>query len=204
MRADSIVFAVAGMCFGILLGWVLGTQQSAGSAAAPAQAAAPADAPPGTPQSQQPPPLDEGRVQSLTTILQGDPKNAKAAVELANVYFDAERWNEAIDWYQKAVALDPKNVDANTDLGVSYYYTNRPDQALERFDASLAIDPKHTKTMLNKGIVLAFGKQDLDGASAEWKRVVELAPDSPEGQAARRALEGVAAAHAAQAKPATP
>ena len=27
---------------------------------------------------------------------------------------------------------------------------------------------------------------------------VELAPDSPEGQAARRALEGVAAAHAAQ------
>ena len=62
--------------------------------------------------------------------------------------------------------------------------------------AALAINPTHTKTMLNKGIVLAFGKEDLKGAAEEWKKVVELAPDTPEGQAARRALEGVAAAHA--------
>jgi len=44
--------------------------------------------------------------------------------------------------------------------------------------------------------VLAFGKQDLKAAATEWQRVVELAPDSPEGQAARRALEGIASAHA--------
>ena len=31
---------------------------------------------------------------------------------------------------------------------------------------SLSIDPAHTKTMLNMGIVKAFGKQDLAGASA--------------------------------------
>ncbi len=29
MRSDSIVFAIAGMCFGIILGWVIGTQQAA-------------------------------------------------------------------------------------------------------------------------------------------------------------------------------
>jgi tetratricopeptide (TPR) repeat protein len=197
MKAESIVFAIAGMCFGILLGWVAGTQQAAIPGAAPAAQTAQAAEPPPA-QQRQAPTLDTGKVQALTTILTSDPKNAKAAVELANVYFDAERWDEAIQWYEKALALDPKNVDANTDLGVSYYYTNRADQALQRFDASLAIDPKHTKTMLNKGIVLAFGKQDLDAASVEWKKVVELAPDSPEGQAARRALEGVAAAHAGQ------
>jgi len=47
---------------------------------------------------------------------------------------------------------------------------------------------------LNQGIVLAFGKQDLPGAQAAWTQVVALAPDSPEGQAARRALEGITAA----------
>ena len=48
--------------------------------------------------------------------------------------------------------------------------------------------------------MLAFGKQDLAGAQAAWKQVVELAPDSPEAQAAQRALEGVAAAgHGADA-----
>jgi tetratricopeptide (TPR) repeat protein len=135
-------------------------------------------------------------VQALTTIIKSDPKNADAAVQLANTYFDAEHWEDAIQWYRRAVELDPKNADASTDLGVSLYYTNKADEALTQFEHSLKIDPKHTKTLLNKGIVLAFGKQDLKAASEEWKKVVTLAPDSPEGQAARRALEGVASAHA--------
>ena len=79
---------------------------------------------------------------------------------------------------------------------MSLYYTNKADEALEQFERSLKISPNHTKTLLNKGIVLAFGKQDLRGAAEEWKKVVTLSPDSPEGQAARRALEGIAAAHA--------
>ena len=60
------------------------------------------------------------------------------------------------------------------------------------------MSPNHTKTLLNKGIVLAFGKEISQAAAEEWKKVVALSPDSPEGQAARRALEGVAAAHAGQ------
>jgi hypothetical protein len=68
------------------------------------------------------------------------------------------------------------------------------DRALEQFDVSLALDPGHTKTMLNQGIVLAFGRQDLVGAQAAWEQVVALAPNSPEGQAASRALEGITAA----------
>jgi Tfp pilus assembly protein PilF len=192
MKTESIVFAVAGMCFGVILGWVIGTQQAGSRApAAPAPAQPQAEA-------QQAPALDEGRVQALQTIIDSDPKNASAHVQLANVYFDAERWPDAIQWYERALKLDPNNVDVSTDLGVSYYYTNRPDEALVQFDRSLKIDPTHTKTMLNKGIVLAFGKQDLRAAADEWKKVVELAPDSAEGQAARRALEGVASAHAGE------
>ena len=189
MKSESIVFAIAGMCFGVILGWVMASQQPPeGTAAAPPQAAAQ----PG----EQRPQLDEGRVQALMTIVKSDPKNASAHAQLGNAYFDAERWQDAIQWYEQSLQLDPNNADVSTDLGVSYYYTNRPDEALARFDKSLAINPKHTKTMLNKGIVLAFGKEDLKGAAEEWKKVVELAPDTPEGQAARRALEGVAAAHA--------
>ena len=48
---------------------------------------------------------------------------------------------------------------------------------------------------MNRGIVKAFGKQDLAGAAEAWERVVALAPNSPEGQAAQRALEGLRNAH---------
>lgn len=196
MKLDSIVFTLAGICFGIILGWVMATQQLGRSATALRSTNAAAQSQSNN--QRQEPALDEGRVQALSTILKSDPKNANAALQLANLYFDAERWDNAIEWYQRVLELDPRNADASTDLGVSYYYTNRPDQALARFEESLKIDPKHTKTLLNKGIVLAFGKQDLEGAAVEWQKVVELAPGSPEGEAAKRALEGVAAAHAKQ------
>lgn len=193
MRPDSIVFAVAGMCFGLILGWVIGVQQAGQRPAAPpATTAAPAGE--GTGNARQAPPLDEARVQSLMTVIKNDPKNAGAALQLANTYFDAERYTDAIKWYEESLRLDPSNPDASTDLGVSYYYTGQADRALQQFERSLKLDPRHTKTLLNQGIVLAFGKQDLAGAQAAWTRVVALAPDSPEGQAARRALEGITAA----------
>lgn len=190
MKAESIVFAVAGMCFGVILGWVIGIQQAGTRPVDTPAAAAPAGAQGGTQQ----PPLDEARVQALTTVFNNDPTNAGAAVQLGNVYFDAERYQDAIKWYEEGVRLDPKNPDASTDLGISYYYTGQVDRALKQFEHSLSVDPRHTKTMLNQGIVLAFGKQDLAGAEAAWKQVVALAPASPEGQAAQRALEGIAAA----------
>jgi tetratricopeptide (TPR) repeat protein len=83
---------------------------------------------------------------------------------------------------------------------VSYYYANQSDKALAQFEQSLKLDPRHAKTLLNVGIVKAFGKQDLDGAGDAWKQVIAIAPDSPEGQAARRALDSLTSAHAGVAK----
>ena len=203
MKAESIVYAIAGMCFGIILGWIIATQQQPARAAAPVtQVASDAQQPSqsASASGQQAKVLDEARVQQLTTILNSDPKNAGAAVQLGNTYFDAERYPEAINWYEKALAIDPKNADASTDLGVSYYYTKRTDEALKQFENSLRIDPKHAKTLLNKGIVLAFGKQDLNGAAESWRKVVELAPNSPEAQAAQRGLEGIAASQSGAAR----
>jgi tetratricopeptide (TPR) repeat protein len=203
MRAESIVFAIAGMCFGVILGWVIGTQQAVPRTVAPAaaEAAAPA-AQAGGNGAKPAPTLDEARVQALTTIINSDPKNAGAHIQLGNAYFDAERYADAIKYYEQALKLDPKNVDASTDLGVSYYYTNRADEALKQFDYSLSLDPKHTKTLLNQGIVLAFGKQDLNGAADAWKKVVAIAPQSQEGQAAQRGLDGIAASRSGGTPPA--
>jgi tetratricopeptide (TPR) repeat protein len=195
MKAESVLFAIGGMFFGLIVGWIIGTQQQTGRPPARADAAQQAPATSGAQAQQQPAVLDEGRVQALRTIVDNDPKNAEARVQLANTYFDGERYQDAIKWYEEALRLDPKNVNASTDLGVSYYYSNQPDRALQQFEHSLSIDPKHTKTLLNQGIVRAFGKQDLDGATASWQRVVEIAPDSQEGQAAKRALDSMKSAH---------
>jgi len=191
MRADAIVFGVAGSLFGLIIGWVLGTQNATGAArvAAPVAQAAPATA--GAPGAQAPPPVDQTRVQALQTVAEKDPKNVESRVQLGNLFFDSEQYPQAITWYEQAYALNPADANVSTDLGVAYYYTNQPDRALAQFDKSLVSDPKHIKTLLNVGIVRAFGKNDLAGAAKAWEEVVAISPDSPEGQAAKKGLEGV-------------
>lgn len=202
MKPESIVFAIAGTLFGIIVGWILGSQQATGPIRATAtpppqqqQAAAPAET------TQRAQPLDQGRVQAMRNVAEQNPKDAEPRVQLGNMYFDAEQYGEAITWYEAALHIDPANPDVSTDLGVAYYYTNQPDKAVTQFERSLSINPQHTKTLLNLGIVKAFGKQDLAGAAAAWEQVVTLAPDSPEGQAAKKALEGLRSAHSGAGAP---
>jgi tetratricopeptide (TPR) repeat protein len=195
MRKESVVFGVAGIFFGVLVGWIIGSQQDRPAAPAPAAAAAPATAP----GSQAPPAFDESRASALRVTAERNPSDVETRVQLGNLYFDAERYADAMQWYQAALKVDPKNVNASTDLGIAYYYSNQPDQALAQFERSLAIDPKHSKTLLNVGIVRAFGKSDLDGAEKAWQRVLEVAPDSPEAALAKKGLDGLRAGHAGQA-----
>lgn len=195
MRRDSLILAVSGILFGLILGWVIGSQQAVPRALAPAQAAAPAQPATQGGSARAAAVLDEGRVRTLTSAAQQRPQDAVVRVELANAYFDAERFADAIKWYEEALKIDPKNVNASTDLGVSYYYTNQPDRAIEQFEKSLTVDGQHAKTLLNMGIVRAFGKQDLAGAAAAWEQVIAVAPDSDEGRAARQALDAMRSAH---------
>jgi tetratricopeptide (TPR) repeat protein len=195
MKSESLVYAAAGTLVGFLGGWIIGSQHTiSGAPSAAITAPAPTAAAPagGAPTA---PPLDNAKVEAAATRASSEPSNPAPRIELGNLYFDAEQYQEAARWYEAALAIDPSNADVSTDLGVSFYYLNQPDRALAQFDKSLKINPKHSKTLLNLGIVRAFGKQDLQGAAKAWQEVIAVAPSSPEGQAARRALEAMRGAH---------
>lgn len=203
MRPDAIATGIAGVVFGLIAGWIIGSQQTL-FGPAPVAVSAPAAAAPATAGGAAAPPaalLDENRVKALTSLAEQQPNNAQPRVDLGNLYFDSERYTDAIKWYGDALKLNPNDVNVSTDLGVSYFYTNQPDLALSQFDQSLKLDPKHTKTLLNVGIVRAYGKQDLQGAEQAWQRVIELDPTGPEGQAAKRALDTLKSAHPGGAIP---
>jgi tetratricopeptide (TPR) repeat protein len=196
MNRESVVFAMSGMMFGLLVGWILGTQQAPGPVASAAPAAQPSAQTSGAPA---PPPLDVQRAAALEKQANSEPGNAAVRVELGNLYFDAERFDMAISWYEAALKIEPKNVNASTDLAVSYYSANQIDRALAQFEVSLAIDPSHTKTLLNQGIVRAIGKEDLKGALQSWDRLIAIAPASAEADRAKEIMKALSAGH-----PATP
>ncbi|MDR1990547.1 MAG: tetratricopeptide repeat protein [Acidobacteriaceae bacterium] len=197
MKADAIAIGIAGVAFGLIAGYVIGNQQAGVRPAAPVVAASE----PASSSSSAPPPavLDEAKVKAATAQAEQEPSNPAPRVLLGNMYFDSENYDAAIRWYGEALKLSPRDVNVSTDLGVSYYYSNQPDKALAQFDESLKIDPNHAKTLLNMGVVRAFGKQDLAGAEQAWQQVLKVAPDSPEGQAAKRAIDSLKSAHSPSA-----
>jgi tetratricopeptide (TPR) repeat protein len=198
MKRESLAFALAGTLFGVIVGWIIGAQQASPLPGAPPSAAAAAPAASASPAGAAPaaaPPFDAARATELERQANAQPSNSAIRMELGNLYFDGERFDQAIPWYESALKLDPKNVNLSTDLAVSYYYSNQIDRALAQLDQSLKLDPKHLKSLLNQGIVRAFGKQDLTGAAESWDRVVAIAPDSEEGRRAKQGLDGLRSAH---------
>src|SRR5262249_47614594 len=171
MKSESIVYGIAGVIFGLIAGWIIGAQQATTVPRAPAPQS-PAAAPASSASTTRAAVVDQAQVNALKSVADRETSNPKPRTELGNLYFDAERYDEAIKWYADAMTLAPNDPNVSTDLGVSYYYTNQPDKALEQFAHSLTIDPKHTKTLLNVGIVKAFGKQDLEGAAQAWQQVI--------------------------------
>jgi tetratricopeptide (TPR) repeat protein len=169
----TAVTGIAGVLFGVILGFMLGVSQREAGPLPVTATAPPASADKAAVVTDQ-------DLQGYRNVLAGDPKNVRANTELANRLYDAGRYAEAIPYYQQALAGEPRNVGVSTDLATALYYAGRADDALKQFERSLAIDPKHAQTLFNLGIVRRDGKNDPRGAIDAWERLLTSVPDYPD------------------------
>jgi cytochrome c-type biogenesis protein CcmH/NrfG len=140
------------------------------------------------------------RVQHLLEHAREDPQDRDARVQLADIFYDMQRFDAAIPWYEEALALDPKDVHVSTDLGTAYLYTGELEKALERYRESLELEPNHPQTLQNLGIA-HFSTGDYQRAINIWEELLSANPDYPHAaditrqiETARSHLTGAAAA----------
>jgi len=74
------------------------------------------------------------KIKTLKEIVQKDPKNLPAWVELGNLYFDSDQPKEAIEAYSKYLTAKPDNPDVRTDMGIMYRRLGEFDRALKNFE----------------------------------------------------------------------
>jgi len=165
-----VLHAVAAGLVGLLGGYILAVQGGRPPAPVEATVAAPAATPL----------LDASELRAYRDILARDPKNLAAAVKAGNLLYDAQRYAEAIPFYQQAFALNPRDINVSTDLGTALWYAGQPDEALAQYDKSLGIDASHAQTLFNIGIVRADGKRNYAGAIAVWETLLKLNLGYPE------------------------
>ncbi len=199
MNRHLLLGAVGGLLLGLLVGYQWGRAghllqepepitaaatapvvPAAGSApAAPPAPAAPADAAP----------LDAAaRIDVARRLVEQDPKNVRAWIDLGNLYFDTKQPQKSVDAYAKALELAPANPDVLTDQGVMYRALGDYDRAVANFQKATEVDPRHLQSLYNLGVVYAFDLKETPKAEAVWNKLIQLAPQSDNANQARQAL----------------
>ncbi|MCP3940188.1 MAG: tetratricopeptide repeat protein [Desulfobacteraceae bacterium] len=124
------------------------------------------------------------RILKLEQFLKENPDNVKSWTQLGNLFFDNHRFGDAIEAYQKSLALNPGDPGVLTDMGVMYRRNKNPKKAIESFERAIAVRPDFETARFNKGIVLMHDMDDLTGGIRAWESLVELNPmaKAPNGQ----------------------
>ncbi len=115
-------------------------------------------------------------VAALKEAIEKDPKNLQALVRLANMYHDAGKFDQAIEYYQKALGVEPKDPNVHTDMGICLRELGRADEAIAQFRTSLQYQPEHWQSWLNLAVVTLFDTNDLKTATEALARVEQLNP----------------------------
>ena len=198
MRREPMVFAVAGMIFGFVLGYMaagLGhptTSESrprlpaeAAARSTPAAGAAPADA-------------DE--VRALESVAARDKQNVQARVELGHLLMEHAQYEAAARWYREALGLKPADNDVRVDLGASLLNLGRAPDALAEFDQALKNDPGHKQALYNKGLALMRTGRGPE-AAVVWDGLLKRYPGDPQLQGLKDEVQRLRAGHGSSAGP---
>jgi cytochrome c-type biogenesis protein CcmH/NrfG len=133
--------------------------------------------------------MAQTQAQPLINQLSSRPNDPVLLAQIGNVYYDAQQYKDAINYYQEAVKLDPKNPNVGTDLGTAYYYSGDNDRALQQLNTVLKSNPTHPQALFNLGIVKWQGKMDIQGAAQAWQKLLDTNPSYPD----RAKVEGLLA-----------
>ncbi len=120
-------------------------------------------------------------IANLEAEVTANPDNFESWVQLGNLYFDTNHPEKAVPAYEKALELHSGNANIYTDLGVMYRRTNQPQKAIEAFDNAIKMDSSHIPSRFNKGIVLFYDLDDMDGAIASWESILAIDPEAQTG-----------------------
>ena len=179
---QAYVLAVICLLVGIAGGWFIRGSQSPAAAATETASASRPVCPNQTRGAQTPTPaqmqkMADTQAGPLIEKLKADPNNAGLLENVGNVYYDAQLFPAAIDYYQRALKVEPANAGVRTDMATAYWYTGDADTAIAEFQKSLSYEPNKANTLFNLGVVEWQGKMDIDKAVATWQKLLDTNPN---------------------------
>ncbi len=96
---------------------------------------------------------------------------------LGNVYRAANRLEDAVSCYQKALQLNPQSADSHLNLGIALTEQGEITGAIQAFESALSANPYHPRAHITLGDLLQ-SQGELDRAIASYQKAIALQPES--------------------------
>lgn len=180
--SQAYVFAIICLVIGVAAGYfVRGSGSTATPAVATTQASGSAMGS-GQITPEQLKHMADTQVAPILQQIKNSPNDPTLLAQAGNVYYDAQLYQEAIEYYKKALALDPKSASIRTDMATAIWYLGDADTAITELNMALLAEPNKAQTLFNLGMIKWRGKMDVKGAVADWEKLLKTSPDYPERQ----------------------
>jgi type IV pilus assembly protein PilF len=114
---------------------------------------------------------------------------------LGNIYMTQGQYPDALKQYQEALRLDPSCNEStcalsHNGMGQTYFQMGRVKEAIDSYQEAVKSFPNYVDAHYN--LAFAFLKQGAKGqAAGEFRKVIELLPNSDKAREARKFLEAL-------------
>jgi len=178
---QALILVTLCLAAGITGGWLVrGLQKTPQSSLAQrpslSSVAVPASSSP-SPTSQSLREIADTQAASLLAKLSADPSNPDTLASIANLYYDAQQYPVAVDYYSRSLQSRPSDASVRTDMATAYWYMGNAEEAIAQFNQALVFAPTNPNTLFNLGLVKWQGKHDGPAAIALWKKLLESNPN---------------------------
>lgn len=183
MTKENILFAIIGILAGFMGGFFFANSVNQGALSPAMSAGATAGQTAGLPSGHPAVPGAPGggaipEVQAAIDNAKQNPTDFDAQMKAAELYYQIQRFDGAIEFLKKANELQPDNYEVVVNLGNSYFDADRYDEAEKAYSKALEKKPDDLNVRTDLGLTFLFrGTPDYDRAIQEFKRVLNADPN---------------------------
>jgi tetratricopeptide (TPR) repeat protein len=176
MTKENLLFAIIGVLAGFMIGFFFANSVNK-SSMSPVQTGMPQSA--GLPSGHPAIPGGNGggaipEVQAAIEKAKQNPTDFDAQMKAAELYYQIQRFDGAVDFLKKANDLQPENYDVIVNLGNAYFDASRYEDAEKTYAKALVKKPDDLNVRTDLGLTFVFREDpNYDRGVQEFKRVLD-------------------------------
>lgn len=137
--------------------------------------------------------IPQGRAEAVSADLEeeakANPGDINILKDLAKAYERENKFDKAVETYEKAVSLEPDRDDLKNRLAGSYVLIGQTDKSIKILEEVIGKNPSNKEAYYYRGLAL-LSKKEYGGAVENFERVIELGGENdPDAIRAKKLME---------------